>query len=247
MRSFILVGALCASGAVAAPVIIDFESYNNGGTLPTDDELIANQYNVFDYLYTTFSVTSQDQGVPAFEQVGVQEESGIESFVANRMGGYDEILAGSGDIGEFFLRGNGEAINDVGPFAFVVDFNNPSYLPSSVDFDLLDLDGNSNHGAGTGYGTEKWDVYVTDGVGNRTLVYQTPEISENKTDFDSKPLLISLMDQQGIAKIELEFAGTKQTGIGVALDNFSMDGVIPAPSSVALLGLGDIGARRRRR
>lgn len=247
MRCFVLAVALSASGAIAAPVIIDFESYNNGGTTPFDDEVITNQYNVYDYLYTTFSVTSEAQGVPAFEQVGVQEQSGIESFVANRVGGYDQIMPGSGDIGEYFLRGNGAAIDEVGPFSFMVDFNDASRRPSSVEFDLLDLDGNSNHGAGTGYGTEMWDVYVTDGVGNRTLVYQSPEISENKADFDSKPLLISLLDNDGIARIELDFSGTKQTGIGVALDNFSMDGIVPAPSSAALLGLGGFATLRRRR
>lgn len=230
---------IATGSTLAMPVVIDFEDYN--GTTPTDDELIVNQYNTAQYLFTTFSTTGVNDNVlqdPAFEQTGFQG-TGIEGFVNDRDGGFDTLIAGQPDIGDFFLRSRADVL-DTSPFVFIVNFGGTD-VPASVAFDLLDLDGTSPQRS------ERWDVYVTDRLGTRTLALQTPTGSDNMSPFDAEAFNIALFDQDGIATIELEFSGTKDSNIGVGLDNFVFDNVVPSPGPAGLFGLAGLAACRRRR
>jgi hypothetical protein len=65
---------------------------------------------------------------------------------------------------------------------------------------------------------------------------------------DGKPWVFSFSGlSAGIAKITIDFTGTKPAGIGLAFNNFNPTGV-PEPASIVVLGpaLALLSARRQR-
>lgn len=254
MRTILVASALAAlpAGAASAdPVIIDFES--TAGVAPADDLAINGQYNTADFLFTTFTTIDGDPSNPFFERSGDQAGGSPEGFVSNRASGqrFDVIIDEDGNdvtdqtIGDFFLRASRTDPGQTSPFSLRIDFGG-DLIPSAVSFDILDLDGVDTPGSSS-FGTEAWDIFVTNGDGDTTLGALTPEVAAADVDFDAKAFNVAVGDQRGISSIELVFSGTKESGIGVGLDNLRLSNAVPSPGTAALLGLGGLAAMRRRR
>ncbi len=102
---------------------------------------------------------------------------------------------------------------------------------------------------GTGFATQAWS-FSTDGISFTPLASVTPQSSflNNGTNVIST---ISIPDlaAYGVANLNVRvtFSGATNGGGNNRIDNVQVNGTVPTPGSLALLGLGGLFAGRRRR
>lgn len=244
-------GAAVASNANAAN-LIDFETIPGVGA-PSDDMAIGDSYNTMDFAFVTFAFTDSTGMTDAFyEAVGT--DSPANAFVSNKNGNDDSQLAdigGEAGLGSFLMRDNRDVTTTGQPLSLMINFNkalSDGIAPTGFSGQIWDIDDVSNENSAS-FGTEQWEVYVTDLLGNTELQATSPIGIEpsDPNSLDSKPWRFTVDDADGIAKIEVRFTGTKEAGLGGAFDNFEVRNVLPTPGTSALFSAGGLLIARRRR
>lgn len=216
--------ALLVSGPASAS-FIDFE--NSG--LSDNDEL-TNQYQASN------GVTFQG----AFLEAAGETDDNPDGFKNDQTGIYDDAFPSTPGLGDWFVRSSGEILERGGQDVYLSIFYDTAVTAASGQ--IWDIDGNSNQGS------EQWDVRAFDGDDNLVASVLSPEGTTNGPgSLDGLPWVFNLSGAE-FSRIDFVFTGSKTTGVGLGFDNFNTSSV-PAPGTLALLGLGLFGlaaARRRK-
>jgi hypothetical protein len=228
IRSSLCVLAL--SALLATPLsaqVITFET-DPAGAGSVDDAVLglASAYTVGP-LSITFGFDADLNGVPettaAFEAAGPDVLDGFAACIAR-----DTAAPGFGaQLGNFFLRGNSGA--DFG--VLVITYSGG--VVNGATGEIWDIDGISN-------GTEQYRVRAFDSGGTPLATIDSPLSTQDSgcanTELDGKPWTFSFVGVPGIARITIDFIGTKTQGIGLAFNNFNATGEQPVPASPATWG-----------
>jgi hypothetical protein len=239
-RSALAAGTLCvlATGVPAHAALIDFENAPSrtfaGDTTRNlqDDDPVTTEYSTPEGV--TFSGGFLEQ----------YNEDGTDGFLNDQMNardrGNDEPNSG---LGTWFLRTDGTINVDGSTNRFLrITYNTPV---SEASGEIWDIDGNDSQG------TERWDVVLFNN-GTQVTTIQSPTGTDNGPGSrDGLPWVFNASPGSMFDEIQFQFSGTKESGIGLAFDNFNTNTAnVPVPASLALLGAGLVGlgmSRRARR
>lgn len=210
----IVAGILVAAAAGAAGgQVIDFETTPDGSAPADNQPLDRTEPYVVGGVGVTIGFDTDGDGVTdtdaLFERRGVDGSDGFESFLAAAR--YDTERDGSPRrLGEFFLR---QATGIGGwPGPMIIEYDAPV---DALSGEIWDLD--------TGSGTEQWRITAFDESGHvLRFVDSPPSIPQtDPASLDSLAWEFSIVEPGRIRRVEIDFVGTKTTGIGLAFNNFS--------------------------
>lgn len=227
-RSILILLAVCAVLATpAAAQVIDFETDPAGAPSVDDAVLGLGAAYTVGPLSIRFGFDGDLNGVP--ETTAAFERSGpdvLDGFVA--CNGRDVAAPGfAPQLGGFFLRGNSG-----GDFGVLV-ITYTGGVVSGASGEIWDIDGLSN-------GTEQYRVRAFDAGSTLLATIDSPVSTQDSgcanTELDGKPWTFSFVGVPGIARITIDFIGTKTNGIGLAFNNFNATGEQPVPATPASWG-----------
>lgn len=217
--------ALLLGTALAAPLsaqVITFETVPGGGAT-TDDHVLglADAYTVGP-LSITFGFDGDMNGVP--ETPAVLEQIGpdvVDGFVG--CNGRDLASTGfAGQLGNFFLRG--APGGDFG--LLVITYSGGSV--SAASGEIWDIDG-------VAQGSEQYRLRAYDASGTLLATLDSPVSTQESgclnTELDGRPWTFSFVGVPGLARITIDFIGTKTSGIGLAFNNFNATGEQPVSTA----------------
>lgn len=225
-----LLSALALSTLCVTPLsaqIITFETDPTGAPSLDDAALgLASAYTVAG-LSITFGIDGDLDGIP--ESTGFFERSGpdvLDGFLA--CNGRDAAATGFGpQLGGYFLRSTPGA--DFG--VLIIDYSGG--VVSAASGEIWDIDG-------VAQGTEQYRVRAFDSVGTLLSTIDSPLSTQESgcanTELDGKPWTFNFLGTPGIARITIDFIGTKTGGIGLAFNNFNATGEEPVPVTPASWG-----------
>jgi hypothetical protein len=219
---------LLAGAAHAVP--IDFETIPGG--VPFEGLVIHDQFQAT--LGVTFEL--EGGGYPVLARVG----SPMTAFGGGLTNEHDlPTPAAAALVGEYFLTDDG--VVGAPPAPLIIRYDTPVSAASAV---LIDVDG---YGRGTVF-----EAFRIEARGLGDAVLDTIElIGAMEGDGEAAPWSFSRA-LEDIYSIRISYFGNKEWGIGLAFDYFSpsspFEPPVPEPGTIALvaLGLGILGARRRR-
>jgi hypothetical protein len=209
-----LVAGVAAQGAVVAQVI-DFETTPSGATPVDNQPLDRTEPYIVGGVAVTIGFDTDGDGITdtnaLFERRGVDGSDGFQSFQAPI--GYDTERDGSPrHLGDFFLRQATGIGPWPGPMIIEYDAN-----VDALSGEIWDLDSDD-------FGrTERWRISAFDEAGALLrFVDSPPSIPQsNPASLDSLAWEFSIVEPGQIRRVEIDFIGTKTTGIGLAFNNFS--------------------------
>lgn len=210
-----------ASAAPLSAQVITFETTPFGAASTDDYSIGLSDAYAVGPLSITFGFDTDLDGVPdtpaVIEQISAD---GTDGFVA--CGGLDIASAGyAAQLGNFFMRGR-----PGGGFGrLVIDYSGG--VVSGASGEIWDIDGLTN-------GTEQYRLRAFDSIGTLLAVIDSPVSTQDSgcpnTEFDGRPWTFSFAGVPGIARITVEFIGTKTNGVGLAFNNFNATGDQPVPA-----------------
>lgn len=227
--SVVLATALATAAlAPARAQVITFET-DPAGAPAVDNAILglASAY-VVGPLSITFGFDSDGDGAtdtPAvFEQIG---NDGIDGFAAciDR----DTAAPGFGpQLGNFFLRG----IPGADFRLLVIDYAGGTV--SAASGEIWDIDGSFPL-------VEQYRVQAFDTLGNLLATIDSPVGNQDSgclnTQLDGRPWTFAFSGlTPGIARITIDFIGTKTQGIGLAFNNFDATGESAVPATATSWG-----------
>ncbi len=208
---------------------IDFETTALGG-LPTDNGTIEfNDAFMADGVTVRFGFDFDSDGFldtkAVFEEVGNVDTAGDTGFWG--YGSPDTAAPGyTSLLGDFFLR-QSDPYQPFGIFMILYEADNPITAASG---EIWDIDG--------GNATERFLVQAFNGA---TLLDSIESPLGIDLTLDGMPWAFGFNGLSDITKIEITFTGSKETGIGLAFNNFSpVEDIsptvnIPEPPTMLLL------------
>jgi hypothetical protein len=240
--------------SLASAQLIDFETTPSGGASTDDLVLLPTSTYVFGSLGISFGIDSNADTVlepVVFEEIGtfVGEPPNI-GFQGSA--GTDTADAGfAGQLGRFFLRSSNPG-SDFG--TFVITYTGGTVTAASGE--IWDIDGTGQIPNDPTALTEQYTVRAFDSASNllATQVSPTGTLTTPIAPLDGQPWVFAFSGlSAGIARIEIDFTGTKPGGggvvgggIGLAFNNFYPTSV-PEPTGLAsaTLALLALSARRK--
>ena len=226
----------------AGASLITFDTDPNGNT-PNDDTDLTSPYCV-DGLQVSFGfyLSGVDGSLSnaVFEKTG--GDSSQNSGFWNEQGysgtRYDTADPGyQQKLGDYFLR-QPTGYSDFGTFRIQYSRANGSStaLPTAASGEIWDIDGTSS------FRSEQYIVTAYGSSGNtNVLASLTSPLGEDQT-LDGRPWVFKFTDLAGgIDHIDIDFIGSKTSGIGLAFKNYSPTSAVPIPNAVWLLGSGLLG------
>ncbi|QOL26837.1 PEP-CTERM sorting domain-containing protein [Thalassotalea sp. LPB0316] len=228
--------SLCSLSLPAVAGVINFESedFCHG----SHDNHVIDIHHAFQVsgVSVTFGFDTDADGVvdaPAvIEQSGNKDKGNDTGFWG--IGGAKDVAAPGykQQLGNYFIRQQ-RPYKPFGVFTILYD----SALPvTAASGEIWDIDGNKRN-------TEQFKVSAFNQ--NRLLDSVLSPLGNNMA-LDGKPWTFGFSGLTDITKIEIEFTGSKKSGIGLAFDNFSpiqnrqlLSAVsVPEPNSLFILSLG---------
>jgi len=222
--------------------LINFETTASGAT-PTDngiinvgDAFMADGVSVSFGFDTTGDGNVDSHGV--FEQIGGGQENGNSGFMSSYGDKYDRAATGFAPLlGNFFLRQK-DAYQPFGTFHITYNSENPV---TSASGEIWDIDGHNNL-------TERFFVEAFNGTESLASMFSPLGSNHGSNSLDGKPWAFGFNNLSDITRIEISFTGSKQSGIGLAFNNFSpIENVsaqinsVPEPSTIIMFTLGIAG------
>lgn len=216
--------AMALGTALAAPLcaqVITFENIPSGAATTDDYALGLAEAYVIGPLSITFGFDGDFDGIPetpaVLEQIGADVTDGFLGC-----NGRDMASTGfAGQLGDFFLRGSPGA--DFG--LLVITYTGGTV--SGASGEIWDIDGVAN-------GTEQYRLRAYDAGGTLLATIDSPLSTQESgclnTELDGRPWVFSFAGVPGIARITIDFIGTKTNGIGLAFNNFNATGDLPVPA-----------------
>lgn len=226
-RSLTVLALNLACAAPLAAQVITFESTPTGAASSDDFTLgLAAAYSVGP-LSIAFGFDGDLDGVAetqaTLERIGPDVVDGF-------LGCNGRDLAATGfepQLGDYFLRGNPGA--DFG--VLIITYSGGAV--SGASGEIWDIDG-------VAQGSEKYRVRAFDSGGALLATIDSPESTQESgctnTELDGKPWTFTFASTPGIARITIDFTGTKTSGIGLAFNNFNATGEQPVPATPATWG-----------
>lgn len=150
----------------------------------------------------------------------------------------DDIEAAGfvGQLGDYYLRLDQFFLQLLPVPVLVVEFSTPL---SEASGEIWDIDATA---AIPGY--EQWKVTARNANGSFLDSIDSPmglDVTDHPSSLDGRPWEWSFAGGTGlISSIEIEWIGTKESGIGIALDNFEYTSA-PIPGAIWLFGSGILG------
>jgi hypothetical protein len=238
----------CLSAALlllAAPAshagVITFETLPDGVTTPTDNAPLTQSYTIdgvtltFDLLVNglsedpVFEATGDYSGDPGFAFVNASIPTPTRD---TPMPGFESQLGG------WFIRPLALGTE----LTLIITYTSVAGPVTAASGEIWDID------AVDETATEQWAARAYDGSDTLLATLLSPEGISTTAPLDALPWTFQFTGLTDIRRIELEFVGTRESGIGLAFNNFSPITAIPEPGSVALLtsALLLLGLTRRR-
>jgi hypothetical protein len=225
-------------GSPTMAAIIDFET-TPAGITPTDDMPLSRfTPYVFPGLNISFGLDTNSDGTvdtnAVFEHAGLDPGEPPNAGFSGSSGTDTADPGFTAQLGNWFLR------SPVGgsDFGLLVITYASSFTVTAASGEIWDIDGTRQPGGPPGF-TEEYTVRAYDSA-NNLLATQVSPIGVLVSAFaplDGRPWVFSFSGlSAGIAKIPIDFTGTKLAGIGLAFNNFNPTGAaIPEPTSSALV------------
>jgi hypothetical protein len=238
--SIVLVSAVMAGLSInpSQAQLVTFEQTPAGGT-PVDDTVLTAPYaltggGTVRFYFDNNNNNAYDSGTdtdPRFEATGA-EGSPVSGFRATQSPADDTPRALPGlaeQLGNWFIRKFGDVDGPTpNPFVFIADYDTTGTI-QQLSGEIWDID------SGSATDTEQWRVDVLNSSGS-ILATTTSPLGILQTDpasLDGRPWLFSFADlPDGVDKVRLTFIGGKQSGVGLAFNNFSPTIAIPEPTAL---------------
>jgi len=227
--------------------LIDFETTASGGT-PVDNGIInINDSFMADGVSVSFGFdTTGDGSVDShgvFEKRGGGKEGGNSGFMSSYGNKYDRTATGLESLlGGYFLRQK-DAYQPFGTFHITYDSLNPV---TSASGEIWDIDGHNNN-------TEQFFVEAFNGNESLAEILSPLGRRAGRNSLDGKPWAFGFEGLSDITRIEISFIGSKESGIGLAFNNFSpvenvsaQINTVPEPLTITIFAIGILGLVSRR-
>ncbi len=202
--------------------LITFETVPGVGT-PTETMTIGTQYLASDGV----SFMMSNGNLPRISEVG----DPLTAFLG--VGGIGDNPAVGQNVGRFFLTDDVVGLNTTANLSnLIITYASPVAAASG---EIIDIDSNSS-------GFERWVVEARNSsnvvIASITLTAGDPGTGNGI----ATPFGFTRATNE-IASLVLRYTGTKDTGIGLAFDNFSTNAnlAVPEPSSALLVGASMVG------
>jgi hypothetical protein len=241
---------LGAKGAFAAS-IIDFETTPAGVTPLDDAPLSSLTPYVYPGLLISFGLDGNSDGIvdtnAVFEHAGLDPAEPPNAGFSGSSGTDTADPGFTAQLGNWFLRSPVGGSN----FGTLVITYSGSTIVTAASGEIWDIDGTAQFAGGPG-DTEEYTVRAYDLLNNLLSTQISPlgTLTSAMAPLDGQPWVFSFSGlSPGIAKITIDFTGTKTSGIGLAFNNFNPTGAVPEPSAWLLAALGFVGLtwmKRRR-
>ncbi|NTS76819.1 PEP-CTERM sorting domain-containing protein [Catenovulum sp. SM1970] len=215
--------------------LITFEQTANNQQ-PVDNQTIAlTDYFMAGGVKVRFGFDTDNDDI--LDMQAVFEKAGNNDKNTGFWGAWGKDTAAPGyenQLGDFFIR-QSNAYDNFGVFTILYDAANPVMAASG---EIWDID-HSQH-----QGTEQFLVQAFNG---NTLLESIYSPMGDNMSLDAKPWTFAFNNQPNISKIEVTFVGTKQSGIGLAFNNFAPTQdltqiqTVPEPETILLFLSGLIG------
>ena len=208
--------------------------------MPTDDlSLLSTSTYNFPGLQIGFGLDSNSDGTvdtdAVFEQAGHDPLTEPPNGGFSGSAGVDTADAGfTAQLGNWFLR------SPVGgsDFGVLVITYTGSTLVTAASGEIWDIDGTAQFPGGAG-DTEEYTVRAYDSLNNLLATQVSPlgTLTTLIAPLDGQPWVFSFSGlSAGIAKITVDFTGSKPFGIGLAFNNFDPTGAaVPEPTGLLLV------------
>lgn len=249
----LLVAVLSAFATVVqATPLIDFETTPAG--VPPVDDLPLSFLTPYTYpgLQVSFGIDANSDGTvdtnAVFEHAGLDPSEPPNAGFSGSSGTDTADPPYAAQLGNWFLRAPVGG-SDFG--LFVINYSG-TFTVTAASGEIWDIDGTATFPGGPG-DTEEYTVRAYDSANNLLATDVSPlgTLTSALAPLDGEPWQFNFTGlTAGIAKITIDFTGTKQAGIGLAFNNFNPTGVTPEPTACTLLLLGaamGTAVRRRRR
>jgi hypothetical protein len=208
---------LIASGTALHAQVIDFETLSDGGkpsdnmSLGLDDAYSVNGVNITMGFDQDGDNSTDTEAV--FEQVGDADPDFGFGTCSGILDTADQKF--ESQLGEFFLR---QPISGGEFGVFIIDYEGETKV-TGASGEIWDIDGGSGL-------TERYTISAFDSEGHLLKAITSPQgkpDGENcGSTLDGRPWVFSFEGLEGgIARITIEFTGTKTSNIGLAFNNFN--------------------------
>jgi hypothetical protein len=233
-----LLAATPARGA-----LIDFETTPSGSSSSNDLVLLSTSPYTFPGLQIFFGFDSNSDGTvdsnAVFEHVGVDpSEPPDGGFSGSTPPMIDTPDASDAPfLGQYFLRSPVSG-SDFGKFIITYSSTSPVAAASG---EIWDIDGTQVPGDVNPGDTEEYTLTAYDVLNNpTTIVSPLGVLATPYAPLDGKRWIFSFSGiTAGIARIEIDFTGSKPAGIGLAFNNFDpTNAAVPEPGSALLVAIG---------
>lgn len=220
-----------ATNSVAA--LIDFET-TPAGVTPTDDlPLLSTSAYVFPGLSVSFGIDANSDGTvdadAVFEHAGLDPSEPPNGGFSGSAGTDTADPGFTAQLGNWFLRSPIPG----GDFGQLIIMYTSSSPVTAASGEIWDIDGTAQFAGGPG-DTEEYTVRAYDSANNLLATQVSPlgTLTSVLAPLDGQPWVFSFSGlSAGIARITVDFTGSKPAGIGLAFNNFDpTNAVVPEPT-----------------
>jgi len=235
----------------SAASVIDFETTPAGITPIDDAPLSSLTPYVYPGLQISFGLDGNSDGIvdtdSVFEHAGLDPSEPPNGGFSGSSGTDTADPGFAAQLGNWFLRSPVGGSN----FGTLVITYSGTTIVNAASGEIWDIDGTAQFAGGPG-DTEEYTVRAYDALNNLLATQVSPlgTLTSAIAPLDGQPWVFSFSGlAAGIAKITIDFTGSKTSGIGLAFNNFNPTGAVPEPSAWILGGCGflSLTAIKRRR
>lgn len=247
---FILIQLTTGHATSGFAALIDFET-TPAGVTPTDDlPLLSTSAYVFPGLSVSFGIDANSDGTvdadAVFEHAGLDPSEPPNGGFSGSAGTDTADPGFTAQLGNWFLR-SPVGGSDFGQLIITYTSSSPVTAASG---EIWDIDGTAQVAGGPG-DTEEYTVRAYDAANNLLATQVSPlgTLTSALAPLDGQPWVFSFSGlSAGIARITVDFTGSKPAGIGLAFNNFDpTNAAVPEPAAAIYVFACVVAGTLRRR